>query len=293
MKIKIKLNEVKRIVRLPTIAVDDKAHETDNNKEKTPQNHNKQIIASVLGPQIAKKAVEVIPILSEDKIKKILGKGTLGTIFILPDDRLLKIYMGSYIGGVDLEDQRYEKLKSRIFSGQGTKGDLLIYDHGTQTFDFIEKVYDYRLSVYKDKIVPLTFGWVVMGKVLPLQDYIFIKTNMDRVESGDAVKAYNIFYQSLDYYAYDFLRKQSPFYINPKTAQDVKNDEMFQSNVLNTSGYASTKMLIGENFPDRFIDEILKIYFDSGNNFKVFRDLHIGNIGVRNEIDPTPIIFDV
>lgn len=292
MKIKIKLNEVKRVVRLP--APPKEEFETDNNKkEKTPQKHNKEIIASVLGPQIAKNAIEVIPLLSEDKIKKKLAQGTLGTIFIFPDDRLLKIYMGSYIGGVDLEDQRYEKLKSRIFSGQGTKGDLLIYDHGTQTFDSIEKEYDYRLSVYKDKIVPLTFGWVVMGKILPLQDYILIKTNMDREESRDAAKAYDIFYTSLDYYAYDYLRKGSPSYINPKTIQDVKNHDIFQSNVLNASGYASTKMLIDENFPDRFIDEILKIYFDSGNNFKVFRDLHIGNVGVRNEIDPTPVIFDV
>lgn len=292
MKIKIKLNEVKRVVRLP--APPKEEFETDNNKkEKTPQKHNKEIIASVLGPQIAKNAIEVIPLLSEDKIKKKLAQGTLGTIFIFPDDRLLKIYMGSYIGGVDLEDQRYEKLKSRIFSGQGTKGDLLIYDHGTQTFDSIEKEYDYRLSVYKDKIVPLTFGWVVMGKILPLQDYILIKTNMDREESRDAAKAYDIFYTSLDYYAYDYLRKGSPSYINPKTIQDVKNHDIFQSNVLNASGYASTKMLIDENFPDRFIDEILKIYFDSGNNFRVFRDLHIGNVGVRNEIDPTPVIFDV
>lgn len=292
MKIKIKLNEVKRVVRLP--APPKEEFETDSNKKgKTPQQHNKEIIASVLGPQIAKNAIEVIPLLSEDKIKKKLAQGTLGTIFIFPDDRLLKIYMGSYIGGVDLEDQRYEKLKSRIFSGQGTKGDLLVYDHGTQTFDSIEKEYDYRLSVYKDKIVPLTFGWVVMGKILPLQDYILIKTNMDREESRDAAKAYDIFYTSLDYYAYDYLRKGSPSYINPKTIQDVKNHDIFQSNVLNASGYASTKMLIDENFPDRFIDEILKIYFDSGNNFKVFRDLHIGNIGVRNEIDPTPVIFDV
>jgi hypothetical protein len=173
MKIKILLSEVKPVAR-PKIQI------KPENIEDSIKNHNREIITKELFEKHYVDAVmEAIPVLSEIKIKKKLATGTQGSVFQLKDDRLLKIYFGSYLGSVQTEDKRYEKLKQKIFSGSGTKRDLPVYDHGIETYVHETHVKDWRTGLTNVTKTNVQFGWVVMGKVLPLDQYILIKNNMD------------------------------------------------------------------------------------------------------------------
>jgi hypothetical protein len=132
-----------------------------------------------------------------------------------------------------------------------------------------------------------------MGKILPLDQYILIKNNMDYLKTGDAQRAYDNFYQTLSSFAKSYLRQTAVYYINPSSIDDIMTNQDFIQNVLESYGYNQVKIHIGEKFATEFITEVLEMYLDSGNNYRVFLDLHSGNVGVRNEIDPTPVIFDV
>lgn len=318
MKIRIRLNEVKRIVRppppapLPTpspVAQEEYEVTLPNGqvvKKKKPlpiDVNNKNILSDAFPNQksLIDSAFLEIPILSEMRIKKKLAAGTQGVVFSLEDDRILKIYTGSYFGGIQKEDQRYERLKTKVFSSEGSKTDLLIYDHGVVSYTDSRMEKDYRSGKTIETLTQKEFGWVIMGKVLTLTDYISIKYNMDQSAISDAKRAYDSLFVALENYVDTYLKKPNPnsalakysYYIEPKTIDDIKNHIKYQQEVLGSYGYSQAKMLISENFVDRFLDAALTEYIQSGNDYKVFNDLHPGNIGVRNEIDPTPVIFDV
>jgi hypothetical protein len=317
MKIRLKLNEVKRIVRppppvaLPTpspaaqeeyeVVINGK---TVKKKKPLPINvNNRNILSDAFQNQksLIDSAFLEIPILSEMRIKKKLAAGTQGVIFSLEDDRILKIYTGSYFGGIQKEDQRYERLKTKVFSSEGSKTDLLVYDHGAVSYTDSRMEKDYRSGKTIETLTQKEFGWVIMGKVLTLTDYISIKYNMDYSAMANARRAYDGLFYALHFYVDTYLKKPNPnsalakysYYIDPKTIDDIKNHIKYQQEVLGSTSYSAAKMLISEEFVDRFLDAALTEYIQSGNDHKMFNDLHPGNIGVRNEIDPTPVIFDV
>lgn len=328
MKIKIKLNEVKRIIRPPTqftepvvqpaqpsqneeevkITLPSGEVVTKKKKKLLPieeNNKNFLIAAYPASLSLVEASLKNIPVLSEVRIKNKLAEGTQGIVFTLSDDRLLKIYTGSYRGGVQKEDDRYKRLKEKIFSGTGSKSDLPIYDHGISNFTRLVTEFEPNnpkaIRGYVQKETPTQFGWVVMGKVLPLVDYILIKNNMDYSAAGEGNRAYQALFYDLTAYANTYLKKPDPksalakysLYIYPRSVEDIKLDPSFEQEILQKYGYPQTKLHIDQNFPDKFLDEVLQLYIDEGNNTKVFSDLHAGNVGVRNEIDPTPVIFDV
>lgn len=317
MKIRLKLNEVKRIVRpppptpLPTPSpVAQEEYEvvingkTVKKKKPLPINvNNKNILSDAFPNQksLIDSAFLEIPILSEMRIKKKLASGTQGVVFSLEDDRILKIYTGSYFGGIQKEDQRYERLKTKVFSSEGSKTDLLVYDHGAVSYTDSRMEKDWWSGKTIEKLTQKEFGWVIMGKVLTLTDYISIKYNMDQSAMADARRAYDGLFYALHNYVDTYLKKPNPnsalakysYYIDPKTIDDIKNHIKYQQDVLGSTSYSAAKMLISEEFVDRFLDAALTEYIQSGNDHKMFNDLHPGNIGVRNEIDPTPVIFDV
>lgn len=318
MKIRLKLNEVKRIVRpvgamppTPPSPVAQEEYEVtlpDGRvvKKKKPlpiDVNNRNILSDAFQNQksLIDSALLEIPILSEMRIKKKLASGTQGVVFSLEDDRILKIYTGSYFGSIQKEDDRYERLKTKVFSSEGAKTDLLVYDHGTVSYTDSRMEKDYWSGKTIEQLTQKQFGWVIMGKVLTLQDYIMIKYNMDYSVMADAKRAYDGLLYALQNYADTYLKKPNPnsalakysYYIDPKTVDDIKNHIRYQNDVLQSLGYSQSKLLINEEFVDRFLDAALTEYINSGNDYKVFNDLHVGNIGVRNEIDPTPVIFDV
>ena len=317
MKIHVRLNEVKRIVRpvgamppAPPSPVAQEEYEVVINgktvKKKKPlpiDVNNRNILTDAFQNQksLIDSALLEIPILSEMRIKKKLASGTQGVVFSLEDDRILKIYTGSYFGGIQKEDQRYERLKTKVFSSEGAKTDLLVYDHGVVSYTDSRMEKDYWSGKTIEQLTQKEFGWVIMGKVLTLTDYISIKYNMDYSAMADAKRAYDGLLYALQNYADTYLKKPNPnsylakysYYIDPKTVDDIKNHIRYQNDVLGTTSYSAAKMLISEEFVDRFLDAALAEYINSGNDYKVFNDLHTGNIGVRNEIDPTPVIFDV
>lgn len=317
MKIHLRLNEVKRIVRpvgamppQPPSPVEQEEYEVVINgktvKKKKPlpiDVNNRNILTDAFQNQksLIDSALLEIPILSEIRIRKKLASGTQGVVFSLADDRILKIYTGSYMGSLQKEDDRYERLKTKVFSSEGAKSDLLVYDHGivSYTESIMEKNYWSGQTI--EKLTQKEFGWVVMGKVLTLLDYIMIKYNMDYSAMASAKRAYDGLFIALHYYVDTYLKKPNPnsplakysYYIDPKTVDDIKNHIKYQQDVLGSTSYSTAKMLISEEFVDKFLDAALTEYISSGNDYKVFNDLHPGNIGVRNEIDPTPVIFDV
>lgn len=318
MKIRIKLNEVKRIVRPPTkktepppsAPMEQEEYEVTlpNGtviKKKKPlpiKEHNYKILKDNLGnDSLIEVAMQKIPVLSEMRLKIKLAHGTQGTIFVLEDDRILKIYLGSYLGGIKREDDRYERLKTKVFSGTATKSDLLVYDHGIEDYDGTKLEFDSNRGGYYDKVTPSKFGWVVMGRVVTLQDFILIKNNMNYEKAREGTRAYEALYYDLNSYARTYLRKPDPksalakysYYIYPTSVEDIKLDPSYEQEIIQKHGYPQSKIHIDEGFVDKFMDEVLQLYIDEGNDIKVFNDLHAGNIGVRNEIDPTPVIFDV
>lgn len=288
MKIKILLSEVKPVTR-PKIEI------KPEDKTNSIKSHNINILENELVEKSYVDAVmEAVPVFSELKIKKKLASGTQGSVYQLSDDRLVKIYSGSYLGGgIQAEDERYEKLKQKIFSGYGTKRDLPIYDHGIGSYVYEKQNKNWLSGLTTVTKHNIQFGWVVMGKILPLDEFILIKNNMNYLKTGDAEKAYYDFYQSLVSFARNYLRQTAVDYINPSSVNDIMTNKDFIQDVLESYAYNQAKIHIGEKFATEFITEVLEIYLDSGNNYKVFFDLHSGNVGVRNEIDPTPVIFDV
>jgi len=288
MRIKILLSEVKPVAR-PKIQI------KPEDKIDSIKKHNIDILENELVDQsYVDAAMEAVPVFSEIQIKRKLASGTQGSVFQLTDDRLVKIYTGSYLGGgVQREDERYEKLKQKIFSSSGTKRDLPVYDHGIETYVHETHVKDWRTGLTNVTKTNVQFGWVVMGKVLPLDQYILIKNNMDHSEAQQAVRAYENLYIALSSFATNYLRQTALYYINPTSVNDIMTNKDFIQDILQSNGYNQVKIHIGEKFATEFITEILEMYIDSGNNFKVFKDLHSGNVGVRNEVDPTPVIFDV
>lgn len=318
MKIHLKLNEVKRIVRPPVGAmppasptsVEQEEYEVTINgktvKKKKPlpiDVNNRNILTDAFQNQksLIDSALLEIPILSEMRIKKKLASGTQGVVFSLEDDRILKIYTGSYLGSIKKEDDRYERLKTKVFSSEGAKTDLLVYDHGIVSYTESKMEKDWWSGKTLEQLTQKEFGWVIMGKVLTLSDFIMIKYNMDQAAMASARRAYSGLSVALNYYADTYLKKPDPksalakysYYIDPKTIDDIKNHIKYQQEVLDSTSYSAAKMLISEEFVDKFLDAALTEYINAGNDYKVFNDLHAGNIGVRNEIDPTPVIFDV
>jgi len=290
MKIKIKLQEIKRIIRPKILSIEPEEETEDLNKIKED---NKNILLSSLPQALVSSCIKQIPILSQIPIIKKVASGTQGTVFKFPDDRLLKIYIGSYVGTIEAENDRYEKLKSKVFSGSATKADLLIYDHGIGTYKKLVSSWDGNR--YQETVENHQYGWVIMGRVIPLDDYFDVVANFDFTKKRDLEKAFDMFSQKMNSFAYDYLNKNRPatVYIDPTNIEDVLNHQYFKWNILDSGAYARANMELGEEFVNNLIQEMLRTYFDNDKNYAIFNDLHSGNIGVRKLYDPVPVIFDV
>ena len=94
-----------------------------------------------------------IPLLRHNKILERLGRGVFGTAYKLDNGHVLKLYLD---GGGD-DEKRYESYLQRMFSGEGSKQDLAVFDKGS----FSDP--DLHGSMH---------NWVELPEIMPLFDWI-------------------------------------------------------------------------------------------------------------------------
>ena len=112
--------------------------------------------------------VEQVPQLKQNKIKRILGIGTMGVVFELDNGRALKLYRRGY---VDDQEDFYDNEAGKIFSGQGRIMTLPIFDRGKTSPE-------------------IGLNYVEMAKVLPFNKFLERTGRTGRASMDDWKKVF-------------------------------------------------------------------------------------------------------
>jgi len=219
------------------------------------------------------------PVFHNNKIVEYLGAGSFGFVVELDNDHALKIFIGSFDArNIDFGDwmdreaksdvARYKGSQEKVFSGEGQAGELMIYDQGR-----------IKIPFKKD------WHYAEMQQIRTLSHWM---RYVHKIDEGDprAVKRFNI---ELD----DEIEGLKYF------ADEVNEGE-------NMSANFREKLGLDDDGQARFIDNSIK-YLDKAYAKNLFdqikeilktkslidiRDIRAANIGVSQQDESLPIIFD-
>lgn len=228
--------------------------------------------------------VEQVPQLKQNKIKRILGIGTMGAVFELDNGRALKLYRRGY---VDDQEDFYDNEAGKIFSGQGRIMTLPIFDRGKTSPE-------------------IGLNYVEMAKVLPF-DKFMERTGRD----GDA---------SMDDWGYVFSMAKTRLELKSSTpAQLAKKYYHYRDSNTGelrkvyggTRGKTASEWYVfyEDLVRNKLLKEALELtdaemqsFFDMINyavdnyGLEYLEDLHVGNFGVLEQTmsskNPVFVLFD-
>ena len=221
------------------------------------------------------------PVFHNNKIVEYLGAGSFGFVVELDNDHALKIFVGSFDpAGVDFGNwidkeaesdvERYKGSQEKAFAGTGQTGELMIYDQGRIKTPF-EKDWHYA----------------EMQQLRTLSSWARYVHKIDEFDAFD-VKEFNI---ELD----DEINKLKHF-----------ADEVNGADTLDMPPEDREKLGLDDDGQARFIDNSIK-YLDKAyaknlfdqikeilktKSFYEIRDIRAANIGVAQQDESLPIIFD-
>ena len=217
------------------------------------------------------------PVFHNNKIVDYLGAGSFGFVVELDNDHALKIFVGSFDPvGVDFGDwidkeaesdvARYKGSQEKAFAGSGQTGELMIYDQGRIKTPF-EKDWHYaemqQLRTLSD--------WTRYVHKIDEDDPVAVKEFNIKLDAEiDALKLY------ADEHNWSAARK--------KSAKRFARWSIPQARFMDSLRYLDKKY--AKNLLDQ-LKEILKT-----KTLKDIRDIRAANIGVAQQDESLPIIFD-
>ena len=231
--------------------------------------------------RIAKKLIDYIvfnnPIFHNNKLLEYLGAGTFGFVFRLDNDHALKIFVGSFDAqGIDSgnwmdrdaksDTARYKDSQEKAFAGTGQSGELMIYDQG-------------RIKTPGKK----DWHYAEMQQLKTLSSWSRYVHKIDELDPA-AVKEFNIKLDAeidalklyADEHSWSAARK--------KSAKRFARWSIPQARFMDSLRYLDKKY--AKNLLEQ-LKEILKT-----KTLKDIRDIRGANIGVSQQDESLPIIFD-
>lgn len=245
---KVKINHVGKKESLTEETFSDEQHNFMSNLSFIERTHFFDNIPF----ETVKKNLSQIPALKKWSIIKVLGQGAKGIAFLLNNDHTLKI------GENRAEDStRYKHLYDKVFSGMGSKNDLMIYDYGT--------VGD------KEK-----FLFAEMSKIVVYGDYLKSAQLINKAE------------YIVDMYAF-YLNS---FLFNTYRDNLLKNKLSSESYFIRVATQGKLNQgPIPREHQLGILKAMYKLYKATGD---IWKDRHMYNIGILEQSgkNPTFVIFD-
>ena len=217
------------------------------------------------------------PVFHNNKIVDYLGAGSFGFVVELDNDHALKIFVGSFDPvGVDFGDwidkeaesdvARYKGSQEKAFAGSGQTGELMIYDQGRIKTPF-EKDWHYA----EMQQLRTLSSWLRYVHKIDEFDAAAVKEFNIKLDAEiDALKLY------ADEHSWSAARK--------KSAKRFARWSIPQARFMDSLRYLDKKY--AKNLLDQ-LKEILKT-----KTLKDIRDIRAANIGVAQQDESLPIIFD-
>jgi hypothetical protein len=260
--------------------------------------------------QSAGQIVNKCPALQKDYVVDLIGIGTRGVVFSLESGRVLKLFIGGYLGNRSGSGELdfYKSSEKDIFSGKGKRTTLPVFDSGS--FEILA-----RDPFSPDKMKKLQISYAVMSKMITLEDYFAspkdYRLTDDRIDPSDIHSLLEVIKEivSLDSSPEAMVRVV-------KRAIDLEriwhNRELGKEEILDIIKDARNKFegdredAIEEmkniakmnNIQSYELKNIFSTVFDICKKYGIdyLNDLHGGNIGVDpgtiRTKDPKFIIFD-
>lgn len=157
----------------------------------------------LVNPEVITGIVEQVPQLKQNKIKRILGSGTMGVVFELDNGRALKLYRRGY---VDDQEGFYDNEAGKIFSGQGRIMTLPIFDRGKTSpeigLNYVEMAKVLPFNKFLERTGRLDKG--LRYRPVDWDDEFFLK-NILKLTDAEIKSLSNMINYALENYGLDYL----------------------------------------------------------------------------------------
>jgi hypothetical protein len=266
--------------------------------------------AAVTAEKLINYIVANNPVFHNNKIVEYLGAGTFGFVVELDNDHALKIFVGSFDPKnvdsgtwIDREAKsdvvRYKGSQQKAFTGTGQAGELMVYDQGQlktpRSREVEEPVVnpetgmqeiDPKTGEGKTKIVlHNTWHYAEMQQLRTLSKWLRYVHKIDEFDQR-AVRVFNLGLddeiEALKHFADEVNEAEN---MPPEDREKLGLDDAGQARFINNSIKYLDKVY-AKNLFDQ-IKEILKT-----KSFLDIRDIRGANIGVSQQDESLPIIFD-